>query len=46
MTVSVSDAQRYVARSTSVYYVTDSDRSLYGAADGQPTSKTFMVRGG
>jgi hypothetical protein len=46
VTVSVSDAQRYVARSTSVYYVTDSDRSLYGAADGQPTSKTFMVRGG
>lgn len=46
VTVSVSDAQRYIARSTSVYYVTDSDRSLYGAADGQPTSKTFMVRGG
>ena len=46
VTVSVSDAQRYIARSTSVYYVTDSDRSLYGAADGRPTSKTFMVQGG
>lgn len=46
VTVSVSDAQRYIARSTSVYYVTDSDRSLYGAGDSQPTSKTFMVQGG
>lgn len=44
VTVSVSDAQRYVARSTSVYYVTDSDRSLYGAIP--ETSKTFTVRGG
>jgi hypothetical protein len=47
VTVSVSDAQRYVARSTSVYYVTDSDRSLYAAVPGgQPTSKTYTVRGG
>ncbi|MBZ2207205.1 hypothetical protein [Massilia soli] len=46
VTVSVSDAQRYIARSTSVYYVTDSDRNLYGAADGQATTKTFMVQGG
>jgi hypothetical protein len=48
VTVSVSDEQRYVARSTSVYYVTDSDRSLYGEVPmrSQPTSKTFTVRGG
>ena len=46
ITVSVSDAQRYIARSTSVYYVTDSDRSLYGGSDSQPATKTIMVRGG
>lgn len=48
VTVSVSDDQRYFARSTSVYYVTDSDRSLYAAApiDAQPAGKTFTVRGG
>jgi hypothetical protein len=48
VTVSVSDEQRYVARSTSVYYVTDSDRSLYGTLpqSGPSTSKTFTVRGG
>jgi hypothetical protein len=48
VTVSVSDEQRYFARSTSVYYVTDSDRSLYAAApvDAAPVGKTFTVRGG
>ncbi len=48
VTVSVSDEQRYFARSTSVYYVTDSDHSLYAAApaDPAPVGKTFTVRGG
>lgn len=48
VTVSVSDGPRYVARSTSVYYVTDSDRSLYGAVpeSAPPTTKLFTVRGG
>lgn len=48
VTVSVSDEQRYFARSTSVYYVTDSDRSLYAAAPAstQIPGKTFTVRGG
>jgi hypothetical protein len=52
VTVSVSDEQRYFARSTSVYYVTDSDRSLYAAAPppvvvpkAPPVGKTFTVRG-
>ena len=41
-TLSVSDDQRYYARTTSAYYTSDSDRSLYDAAF-QPT-KTFAVR--
>jgi hypothetical protein len=48
VTISVSDEQRYLARSTSVYYVTDSDRSLYAGAPiaAAPAGKTFTVRGG
>jgi hypothetical protein len=40
--LSLADAGRYYARSTSVYYTTDSDRVLYEAAY-QPTM-TFAVR--
>ncbi|MFC0252999.1 hypothetical protein [Massilia consociata] len=40
--LSLADDQRYYARSTSVYYTTDSDRALYDAAH-QPT-RTFAVR--
>jgi hypothetical protein len=39
--VSVSDENRYLARSTHVYYVADSDRVLYDAA----TTKIFNVVG-
>jgi len=55
LTISVSDERRYYARSTSVYYVTDSDRYLYEVApppskDQPPPppqlTKTFTVRGG
>lgn len=42
VTLSVADDQRYYARTTSVYYTADSDRTLYDAAF-QPT-KTFAVR--
>lgn len=42
VTLSVADDQRYYARTTSVYYTADSDRSMYDAAF-QPT-KTFAVR--
>lgn len=42
VTVSVADDQRYYARTTSAYYTSDDDRSLYDAAF-QP-SKTFAVR--
>lgn len=53
LTISVSDERRYYARSTSVYYVTDSDRSLYEVAPPPPKdapappqlTKVFMVRG-
>jgi hypothetical protein len=54
LTISVSDERRYYARSTSVYYVTDSDRSLYEVAlpapkdappAAPPLTKTFTVRG-
>lgn len=49
ITVSVSDQYRYVARSTSAYYVADTDRELYGIVDPQPEStkltRTFKVRG-
>lgn len=39
--VSVSDESRYLARSTHIYYVTDSDRALYDAA----ATKVFYVVG-
>jgi hypothetical protein len=49
VTVSVSDQYRYVARSTSAYYVADTDRMLYGIVDPKPVepqlTRTFQVRG-
>ena len=49
VTVSVSDQYRYLARSTSAYYVADSDRLLYGIVDPKPEepklTRTFQVRG-
>jgi hypothetical protein len=49
VTVSVSDQYRYLARSTSAYYVADSDRVLYGIVDPKPEepklTRTFQVRG-
>lgn len=50
VTVGVSDEQRYYARSTSVYYTTDSDRSLYQLAPPPPPPrpqpvKSFVVKG-
>jgi hypothetical protein len=48
VTLSVSDQYRYLARSTSAYYVADTDRELYGV-DAEPettkVSRTFKVRG-
>ncbi len=40
--VSVSNADRYLARSTNVYYVTDTDKQLYEAVQ----TKNFSVTGG
>ncbi|TFW31395.1 hypothetical protein [Duganella callida] len=49
VTVSVSDQYRYLARSTSAYYVADTDRTLYGIVDPKPDepklTRTFQVRG-
>lgn len=49
VTVSVSDQYRYLARTTSAYYVADSDRILYGIIDPVPDepklTRTFQVRG-
>ncbi|MRW89989.1 hypothetical protein GJ699_08345 [Duganella sp. FT80W] len=49
VTVSVSDQYRYLARSTSAYYVADTDRQLYGIIDPKPVepqlTRTFQVRG-
>jgi hypothetical protein len=46
ITASVSDQFRYYARSTSAYYVADSDRSLYGIKDeASQMTKLFKVRG-
>ncbi|WP_068803276.1 hypothetical protein [Thauera phenolivorans] len=42
---SVTDANRYVARNTSVYYVADADQRLY-AAQQQVRTKTLRVEGG
>ena len=52
ITVSVSDQYRYFARSTSAYYVADTDRVLYGIIDPVPVAseepkltRMFKVRG-
>lgn len=49
VTVSVTDQFRYLARSTSAYYVADSDRVLYGIIDPEPEdaklTRLFKVRG-
>ncbi|MFV8823646.1 hypothetical protein ACNKW1_02885 [Thauera sp. WH-2] len=44
----VSDANRHIARNTSVYYVADADQSLYLSRDERPKPimKTFQVVGG
>lgn len=44
VTTSVTDANRYVARNTSVYYVDDADHRLY-AAPVQAHTKVFQVIG-
>ncbi len=44
VTTSVSDSNQYVSRSTSVYYVADSDKALYEAA-GLP-ARNIKVMGG
>lgn len=43
VTVSVSDQYRYYARSSSAYYVADSDRTLYGIAP-EPSADTMFVK--
>ena len=49
VTVSVSDPYRYYARTSSAYYVSDSDRVLYGMIDKEPElpklTKMYQVRG-
>lgn len=49
ITLSVTDQYRYLARTTSAYYVADSDRELYGIVDPEPETnkltRTFKVRG-
>jgi len=49
ITTTVSDAKRYIARDTSVYYVADADRNLYlppaKTAAPQAIVKTFQVVG-
>lgn len=44
VTTSVSDASQYLARSTSVYYVADSDQELYQATP--RTTRTIGLTGG
>lgn len=51
VTISVSDERRYYARTTSVYYITDSDRALYDVAlpkqaRDAAAMKSFAVQGG
>ena len=49
VTASVSDASQYLARSTSVYYVADSDQALYQATPQTTrpiTTPTIGVTGG
>lgn len=49
ITISVADQYRYLARSTSAYYVADTDRALYGIVDYKTEepklTRTFQVRG-
>jgi hypothetical protein len=49
VTISVSDQYRYLARSTSAYYVADADYALYGIVDPEPENtkltRVFKVRG-
>lgn len=46
VTLSVSDQFRYYARSTSAYYVADTDRELYGIKDEDaPLTRNFKVTG-
>jgi hypothetical protein len=49
VTLSVSDQYRYLARSTSAYYVADADYALYGIVDPEPENtkltRVFKVRG-
>lgn len=49
VTLSISDQYRYYARTSSAYYVTESDRAMYGFPDDAPKEKqnmkTFSVRG-
>lgn len=47
VTLSVADQYRYYARSTSAYYVADSDRALYGIKEEDaPLTKLYKVQGG
>ena len=47
LNLSVADEDRYLARSTTVYYVSDSDRKLYEESGSNltVTSKSFVVKG-
>lgn len=46
VTLSVGDGFRYYARSTSAYYVADTDRALYGIKEEDaPLTTVFKVRG-
>lgn len=45
VTTSVTDANQYLTRNTSVYYVADADRQLYSPAP-RARTKTFSVVGG
>jgi hypothetical protein len=46
ITTSVSNANRYLARSTNVYYVADSDEALYRGAPAQAPTRTLKMTGG
>ncbi|QBE65757.1 hypothetical protein [Pseudoduganella lutea] len=46
VTLSVGDQFRYHARSTSAYYVADTDRALYGIKEDTQLTKVFQVQGG
>lgn len=46
VTTSVSDGTRYLSRSTSVYYVADSDKALYEAESAGLAASNIKVSGG